>query len=265
MLAPPGRDAHALFHHSALPPASHSAQANERTPFSESSNTTQSKWLAQQSTPFTAAHLAAQARAAAHSWRESNVPLSFRPGEMSTALGASLAVPIQSSGPGPVSALGKAPAFVLRVADLNPKISPSPAKRLEPRVVALAPMIEPIARRYQVDQALLMAIIHVESHGNPNARSHRGAIGLMQVMPRTGAHYGARDLFDKRQNVTVGARLVRDLMNRHQGRLDLVLAAYNAGSGAVVKYGGRIPPYPETQQYVLKVAAYHAAYRTLSG
>ncbi|WP_080418443.1 transglycosylase SLT domain-containing protein [Burkholderia ubonensis] len=179
MLAPPGQETNALFHHSALPSASHSAWANERTPVSESSNINQSNWLAQHSTTFTAAHLAAPARVAARSWRESNVPLSYRPGEMNTPLGALLAVPIQSSGPGPASALSKAPAFALRIADLKPQTSPSPAKRLESRVVALAPMIEPIARRYQVDQALLMAIIHVESHGNPNARSHHGAIGLI--------------------------------------------------------------------------------------
>lgn len=90
-------------------------------------------------------------------------------------------------------------------------------------------------------------------------------MGLMQVMPRTGSHYGARDLFDKQQNITAGARFIRDLMNRYDGRIDLVLAAYNAGSGAVMKYGGRVPPYPETQQYVLKVASYHAAYRALQG
>ncbi|MGU7816123.1 lytic transglycosylase domain-containing protein [Burkholderia sp. AW49-1] len=139
------------------------------------------------------------------------------------------------------------------------------AKRIEPRVYALAPITGPIADRYQVDHALLMAIIHVESRGDPRAVSHRGAKGLMQLMPRTGAHYGARDLFDQRQNITAGARHLRALKNEYGERLDLVIAAYNAGSGTIRKYGGRVPPYPETEQYVYKVTAYRDAYRARLG
>ncbi|KVU40930.1 hypothetical protein WK68_12990 [Burkholderia ubonensis] len=211
--------------------------------------------------PSAPAQLVAQARDAARSWLESDAQRLFTFNDAS----APLAAPVRTFDPiAGDDRLGTPPSAEPDT-DRPPHAMPSPVKRLEPRVVALAPMIEPIARLHQVDHALLMAIIHVESQGNPKARSHRGAMGLMQVMPRTGAHYGARDLFDKQQNITAGARFVRDLMNRYEGRIDLVLAAYNAGSGAVMKYGGRVPPYPETQQYVLKVAAYHAAYRALQG
>ncbi|WP_254608257.1 lytic transglycosylase domain-containing protein [Burkholderia lata] len=143
------------------------------------------------------------------------------------------------------------------------KLDLQKTKQIEPRVYALASITGPIARRYQVDHALLMAIIHVESRGDPRAVSYRGARGLMQIMPRTGAHYGARDLFDQQQNITAGARYLRELTIEYGGRLDLVIAAYNAGSSTIKKYGGRVPPYPETQKYVYKVTSYRDAYQAL--
>ena len=222
-------------------------------------NTVWADRLAHHAAPSAPDKLVAQVRDAARSWLESDAQRLFT---LNVASARPVA-PVRTFGPivGD-DRLGMPPEPGTA---RPPHAVPSPAKRLEPRVVALAPMIEPIARLHQVDHALLMAIIHVESRGNPKARSSRGAMGLMQVMPRTGSHYGARDLFDKQQNITAGARFIRDLMNRYDGRIDLVLAAYNAGSGAVMKYGGRVPPYPETQQYVLKVASYHAAYRALQG
>ncbi|ABE33069.1 lytic transglycosylase domain-containing protein [Paraburkholderia xenovorans] len=128
------------------------------------------------------------------------------------------------------------------------------------RVMALSPIINEAARVADVDSALLMAVIDVESGGNPQAVSPKGATGLMQLMPDTGARHGASDLFDPRQNVAAGARYLKALM-RQFGGLPLALAAYNAGEGAVQKYGGQIPPYAETLNYVPKVIARYRWYR----
>ena len=131
------------------------------------------------------------------------------------------------------------------------------------RVLALSPIVDEAAHVADVDSALLMAVIDVESGGNPRAVSPKGATGLMQLMPGTGARHGASDLFDPRQNVTAGARYLKALMGQFGG-LPLVLAAYNAGEGAVQKYGGQIPPYAETMAYVPKVIARYQWYRDAS-
>lgn len=118
-------------------------------------------------------------------------------------------------------------------------------------------LIRDSAQRHRLDPRLLTAIIHVESRHRPDARSRKGAVGLMQVMPATGARYGVhhtRQLFDPAVNIDVGARYVSDLMDSF-GSLELVLAAYNAGEGAVMRYGNRVPPYPETRGYVRQVMA----------
>ena len=121
------------------------------------------------------------------------------------------------------------------------------------------------ARRHGVDPLLLHAVITQESRYRNTALSSAGARGLMQVMPQTGRGLGvgdARHLFDARTNIDAGARLLRQLWVRMGGRLDLVLAAYNAGEGAVRKYNMRVPPYRETQGYVVNVKA---IYRKLAG
>jgi soluble lytic murein transglycosylase-like protein len=128
------------------------------------------------------------------------------------------------------------------------------------RVMALSPVINEAAHVADVDSALLMAVIDVESGGNPQALSPKGAAGLMQLMPGTGQRHGASNLFDPRQNVAAGARYLKAL-TRQFGELALVLAAYNAGEGAVQKYGGQIPPYAETMNYVPKVIARYEWYR----
>jgi soluble lytic murein transglycosylase-like protein len=121
---------------------------------------------------------------------------------------------------------------------------------------ALQRLIEQVARSYQQDSRLLNAIIHVESRFNPLAVSAKGAIGLMQVMPATAERMGLRDpertLFDPLSNLHAGARYLRLLLDMFHGQLELAIAAYNAGEGAVLKYGG-IPPYPETRAYVREV------------
>ncbi|EIF35532.1 soluble lytic murein transglycosylase-like protein [Burkholderia sp. Ch1-1] len=131
------------------------------------------------------------------------------------------------------------------------------------RVRALSPIIDEAARVVNVDSALLMAVIDVESGGDPQAVSPKGATGLMQLMPGTGARHGASNLFDPRQNIAAGARYLKELM-RQFGELPLALAAYNAGEGAVQKYGGRIPPYAETMSYVPKVIARYRWYQDAS-
>lgn len=135
-----------------------------------------------------------------------------------------------------------------------------PSTSITSRVMALSPVIDEAARATNLDSALLMAVIDVESGGNPQAVSPKGATGLMQLMPSTGARHGASNLFDPRQNIAAGARYLKQLM-RQFGDLQLVLAAYNAGEGAVQKYGGQIPPYAETMNYVPKVIARYMRYQ----
>jgi soluble lytic murein transglycosylase-like protein len=136
-----------------------------------------------------------------------------------------------------------------------------PAKAV---VVAVAPSehpgahpIDSIARRHGVDPLLVRAVIRVESNFDPRAVSPKGAAGLMQLMPETAQRYGVDNRFDPAQNIDGGVRYLRDLMAMFPGNLSLALAAYNAGEGAVLKYGRRIPPYPETQQYVVWVRSFY--------
>jgi soluble lytic murein transglycosylase-like protein len=117
------------------------------------------------------------------------------------------------------------------------------------------------SRIYGVPQELLFAVMHAESSFNPHARSSAGAIGLMQIMPPTGARYGvSRGLADPATNIDVGARYLRDLLDLFKGDMTLAVAAYNAGEGAVLKYGGRVPPYAETRSYVPRVMGLYADY-----
>jgi soluble lytic murein transglycosylase-like protein len=117
------------------------------------------------------------------------------------------------------------------------------------------------ARETEVDAALIHAVISVESGFNPSARSRAGAVGLMQLMPQTAKRYGVTDRLDPAQNIKGGARYLRDLKVMFDNKLHLVLAAYNAGEEAVMKYGMRIPPYRETVAYVPKVMSHYKRYR----
>lgn len=116
-------------------------------------------------------------------------------------------------------------------------------------------VIDRVANLYGLESALLHAVISVESNYDPAARSSKGASGLMQLMPGTAKRYGVADAFNPEQNIEGGARYLRDLSGMFDGDLSLVLAAYNAGEGAVMRNQNRIPPFRETLDYVPKVLA----------
>jgi soluble lytic murein transglycosylase-like protein len=138
--------------------------------------------------------------------------------------------------------------------DSSPRLaSPMPAQ--------VSSVIEEAAHTHGVDPRLIAAVASRESSWNANAVSAAGACGIMQIMPATARFLGLADIFDPRANIFAGTRYLRTLLNTFHGDLDLALAAYNAGPGAVQKYNG-VPPYPETQQYVRLVrASYERALR----
>ncbi len=138
----------------------------------------------------------------------------------------------------------------------------SPAKRtpigntLAQRLKEYEPIIVEVADRYGVDEKLVKAVIAQESYGNPNAESHAGAKGLMQLMDKTAEGLGVTDSFDPEENIRGGVRYLKMMMDRYGDDMKLALAAYNAGPGNVEKYDG-IPPFKETQQYVRRVLDYY--------
>ena len=123
------------------------------------------------------------------------------------------------------------------------------------------PLILKAANRYQVDSALIKAIIMAESNYNPKAVSKRGAKGLMQLMPKTAEALGVGDSFDPEHNINAGVRYFRKLLNQFDGDVKLALAAYNAGSRKVRKYNG-VPPFRATRRYIKRVFEYHQFYKS---
>ncbi|MDI2589655.1 lytic transglycosylase domain-containing protein [Psychrobacillus sp. NEAU-3TGS] len=119
-------------------------------------------------------------------------------------------------------------------------------------------IIKRAAKNYNVPEKLISSVIKQESNFNPSAVSSAGASGLMQLMPGTAKYLGVANILDPEQNVMGGAKYLRQMLDQFNGDTEVALAAYNAGPGAVKKYGG-IPPYKETQNYVQKVLNYYQA------
>ncbi len=169
----------------------------------------------------------------------------------------------------PEAASGRAPAAPdqpaaqpMRPAPVRPAMPASLARALR-----WAPTVDRIAADHALDPLLLHAIARIESRHDPLAVSQAGARGLMQVMPATGARFGVGDaqaLHDAPTNLEVSARYLQLLERRFAGQLPLVLAAYNAGEGAVERHGRRIPPYAETRDYVRKVLHEYERLRSVS-
>lgn len=138
--------------------------------------------------------------------------------------------------------------------DQLPKINSAERKKY-------APLVNRVAQRYNVEAALIHAVISAESAYDPRAVSPRGALGLMQLMPGTAGQYGVSNIYDPRENVIAGTKHLRYLMKVFDNDIELALAAYNAGHNAVIKYGRAIPPFPETRTYVPRVLGYYRKYR----
>ena len=147
---------------------------------------------------------------------------------------------------------------------------------IAPGVVPIAPSDHDVARftryddwilqaatLYQIPEQLVRAIIRCESDYDPRAVSVSGARGLMQLMPDTASLMQVRDMDDPRDNIFGGVRLLRVLANEFNGDLDLTIAAYNAGDGAVIRFGG-IPPFAQTRDYVVNVTKFYRRYRSIA-
>jgi len=122
-------------------------------------------------------------------------------------------------------------------------------------------VIQKMAARYKVEPALIKAVIKAESNFDPSALSRKGAIGLMQLMPATALNLNVSNPYNPHQNIEGGTKYLRNLTGLFGSDLKLVIAAYNAGENAVIKYGRNIPPYKETRDYVKRVTTYLTSYR----
>lgn len=122
-------------------------------------------------------------------------------------------------------------------------------------LTSMDPIFQKASEKYNIPANLLKAVAKAESNFNPSVVSHSGAVGVMQLMPKTAEYLGVKDSFDAEQNIMGGAKYLSGLIEKYDGNTTLALAAYNAGSGNVAKYGG-VPPFQETKNYIKKVMAY---------
>ena len=151
-----------------------------------------------------------------------------------------------------------------------PAVEPSAPPPVAPQAAVVTgkpydAIIAAVAKEQGVDAALLHAVITVESAYNPRAKSHKGASGLMQLIPATAQRFGVTDVWNPLENIRGGARYLRELLAMFNDNMQLALAAYNAGEGAVMRAGNRIPPYAETRAYVPRVIGVYERYRAMFG
>jgi len=125
------------------------------------------------------------------------------------------------------------------------------------------PLIRKAAKRHNVDAALIMAIVYIESGYNPKATSKKGAQGLMQLMPKTAKALGVKNSFNPEQNINGGVKYFKKLVNKTGGNIELALAAYNAGYKNIRRYNG-VPPFKATQYFIKKVLKYYQFYKVVS-
>jgi soluble lytic murein transglycosylase-like protein len=155
------------------------------------------------------------------------------------------------------------PGSVKVYTDSNKPAIHMPSDRSPERFTRYDSIIRQAATLYQIPEELIRAVMQVESNFDPRAISPAGAQGLMQLMPFTAERMMVTDIMDPRQNIMGGTRYLRILANMFNGDIHLTVAGYNAGEGAVIRYGG-IPPYQETQLYVVKVLENYERYRAES-
>lgn len=181
-------------------------------------------------------------------------------GTISNAAGKKMSIPC------PKRPLVRAPAPAVPGGSASPpapaqpvQLAAQPSASFSARQEKLKEVINKVAQNHQMDEALIHAVISVESGYQQQAISQKGAIGLMQLMPAT-ADYLRVNPHDEQANIDGGTRYLKEQLQRFH-RLDLALAAYNAGPQNVIRYKEQIPPFPETQEYVRRVLAYHSKYQ----
>ena len=139
--------------------------------------------------------------------------------------------------------------------DVEPEnLFPTPPPASVDFGVRYANLIHVAALRHGVDEKLIAGVIAAESNFDAKAVSRKRALGLMQLLPTTAAHYAVADVFDPAENIDGGTHYLKDLLAKYRGNLSLALAAYNAGPEIVDRYGG-VPPFPETQNYVREITS----------
>lgn len=141
---------------------------------------------------------------------------------------------------------------IARVKVLPRPPDPEPPPAWQERARGYARFIEAAAHKFRLEPELLVAVAVAESALDPVARSDKGALGVMQIMPDTAVELGLDDPFDAQKNIDAGARYLREMLDLFENDLELALAAYNAGQGTVRRYGG-VPPFPETRAYLGRV------------